>query len=56
VHDAADLIARDSREISWGLGRALSLADFLILNDGSMEEFEEKAMSLLTGLMEEPCG
>jgi len=56
VHDAADLIARDSREISWGLGRALSLADFLILNDGSMEEFEEKARSLLFGLMEESCG
>jgi dephospho-CoA kinase len=56
VHDAADLVARDSREISWGLGRALSLADYLILNDGSMEEFGEKARSLLTELMEEPCG
>src|SRR5690606_22545165 len=27
VQDAEDLIARDSREISWGLGRALALAD-----------------------------
>jgi len=55
VHDAADLTARDSREISWGLGRALTLADHLIMNDGSREEFEEKARHLLAEIMEEPC-
>jgi len=55
VHDAADLIARDSREISWGLGRALALADYLIMNDGSMEEFEKKVRHLITAIMEEPC-
>ena len=55
VHDEADLTARDSREISWGLGRALTLADYLIMNDGSRQEFEEKARHLLAEIMEEPC-
>jgi len=55
VQDAEDLIARDSREISWGLGRALALADTLIMNDGSMEEFEEKVRDLLSEIGEEPC-
>ncbi|MCE5298836.1 MAG: flagellar hook-basal body complex protein FliE [Methanoregulaceae archaeon] len=55
VHDADDLSARDAREISWGLGRALTLADYLIMNDGSMEEFEEKARQLLAEITEEPC-
>ena len=55
VHDETDLTARDSREISWGLGRALTLADYLIMNDGSRQEFEEKARHLLAEIMEEPC-
>jgi dephospho-CoA kinase len=55
VHDADDLSTRDSREIAWGLGRALSLADHLIMNDGSIEEFEAEARNLLAGIMEEPC-
>lgn len=55
LHDAAELAARDSREISWGIGRALSLADYLIMNDGSMEQFEEKAKKLLARITEDPC-
>jgi dephospho-CoA kinase len=55
VQDASDLTARDSREISWGLGRALTLADYLIMNDGGMEEFAHKARHLLAEIMEEPC-
>ncbi|MDD1705417.1 MAG: flagellar hook-basal body complex protein FliE [Methanoregulaceae archaeon] len=55
VHDAADLTNRDSREISWGLGRALAQADHLIMNEWSMKEFEQKARQLLEEIMEEPC-
>lgn len=53
--DADVLKLRDSREISWGLGRALSLADIRIMNDGTIEEFEERARHLLARIMEEPC-
>jgi dephospho-CoA kinase len=53
--DADVLKLRDSREISWGLGKALSLADIRIMNDGTIEEFEERARHLLARIMEEPC-
>lgn len=53
--DAKVLRVRDSREISWGLGKALSLADITIMNDGTIEEFEERARNLLVRIREEPC-
>jgi dephospho-CoA kinase len=44
---AEDLRNRDSREETFGLGRALAEADRVIGNDGSLETFEEKVRSLL---------
>jgi dephospho-CoA kinase len=55
VNNAGELITRDAREISWGLGRALALADTLVINDGSMEEFDEKVRDLLDEITEETC-
>lgn len=49
-----ELVLRDKREISWGLGRALSGADELLCNNGTMEEFEEKVRALLEEIREEP--
>jgi dephospho-CoA kinase len=50
-----ELRERDQREISWGLGRALARADFLILNDTTVEAFEEHARQLLEEIREDPC-
>jgi len=38
---------RDERERSWGIGRALELAEVTIQNDGTLEEFQAKARALL---------
>ncbi|KUG15360.1 putative dephospho-coa kinase archaeal [hydrocarbon metagenome] len=53
--DAGDLTARDAREVSWGLGRALALADHLVGNGGTMEEFERETRRLLEEIREDPC-
>lgn len=50
-----ELRERDRREISWGLGRALAQADFLILNDRSVEAFEHQAQRLLDEIREDEC-
>jgi dephospho-CoA kinase len=49
-----ELVRRDRREISWGLGRALAESDYLVCNDGTVEEFEEKVRSLLAEIREGP--
>jgi dephospho-CoA kinase len=49
-----ELVLRDRREISWGLGRALAGADDLLCNNGTMEEFEEKVRALLEEIREGP--
>ena len=40
-------MARDQREEGWGLGDAMDMADYFIANEGTIEEFEEKACELL---------
>ncbi|KAF5059904.1 AAA domain protein [anaerobic digester metagenome] len=42
--------ARDERELGWGLGRALELADCRITNEGSLEEFAAEVRTLLCRL------
>ena len=49
-----ELVLRDRREISWGLGRALAGADNLLCNDGTVEEFEEKVRAFLEEIQEGP--
>jgi len=49
-----ELLRRDRREISWGLGRALAESDYLICNDGTVQEFAAKVSSLLTEIREGP--
>nr|HRD25791.1 dephospho-CoA kinase [Methanoculleus sp.] len=45
-----ELRARDERELGWGLGRALELADYRIENEGSLEEFTAEVRGLLSRL------
>ena len=47
---AADLRNRDKREDGFGLGRALAGSDRVVENNGSLEDFERKARSLLFDL------
>ncbi len=49
---AAELEVRDQRELSWGLGRALGMADYLLENNGTLGEFHRAARTLLLRLME----
>lgn len=45
-----ELDSRDDRELGWGIGRTISLADHMIINDGTLEEFKDKVMEFLSGL------
>lgn len=44
---AADLKQRDDREKGWGLDRALAMADFVLENTGTREEFHQQVRRLL---------
>ena len=46
----ADLQAfydRDRRELKWGIGNAFALADGMLVNEGSLDEFRRAARSML---------
>ncbi|MEW5995856.1 MAG: AAA family ATPase, partial [Candidatus Zixiibacteriota bacterium] len=36
--------AKDRRELSWGLGEAMALADYLIVNEGTLAELRKSAI------------
>ena len=42
-----ELELRDAREIGWGLGNALRMADITIRNEGSLSSFREKVKNVL---------
>lgn len=37
---------KDRRELGWGLGEALALADFIIVNEGTLKELHKGAIGL----------
>jgi len=48
--DSADvgvLRARDEREMGWGIARTIALADEMVVNDGSLEQFRARVAALL---------
>ncbi|HDR73922.1 MAG TPA: flagellar hook-basal body complex protein FliE [Methanoculleus sp.] len=47
--DEESMRARDARELGWGLGRALEMADATISNDGSIQEFRDEVIAILKG-------
>jgi dephospho-CoA kinase len=49
-----ELVERDRREISWGLGRAMAAADYLICNDGTVEELAVEVHRLFDEIREGP--
>ena len=42
---------RDRRELDWGLGDAIALADHMVINEGTLEELTELVDSLLDDLL-----
>jgi len=42
--------ARDTRELSWGLGDVIATADLVLVNEGSLEEFRRQAQAALERL------
>jgi len=51
---AGELRTRDERELGWGLGRALKLADLRIENNGTLDEFSVAVHKLLDGIRSDP--
>lgn len=48
--DRAEFDERDRRELGWGLGETIALADVLIVNEGGLESFRKDALGLLREL------
>jgi len=42
---------RDRRELDWGLGDAIALADHMVINEGSLEELRVQVDSLLDRIL-----
>ena len=47
VKNPVELNGRDERELSWGIGRVISLADYMIVNDGTLDEFRSRAREFI---------
>ncbi|MGC8505952.1 MAG: AAA family ATPase [Thermoplasmata archaeon] len=47
IHDMEGLIARDNRELNWGIGKVIALSDYMIVNDSTLDEFRRKSTSLI---------
>jgi dephospho-CoA kinase len=45
--DEESMRVRDARELGWGLGRALEMADATVRNEGSIQEFREAVTRIL---------
>ena len=48
--DREEFDGRDRRELGWGLGETIALADALIVNEGTLESFRKEAFRLLKEL------
>ena len=46
VKDEGEFIARDERELGWGLGRVIALADVMLVNEEAMPSLEEQVERL----------
>ncbi|TGC07248.1 dephospho-CoA kinase [Methanolobus halotolerans] len=47
MQDINALKARDERELGWGMGEAMKMADIVITNNGTLEEFRKKITELV---------
>lgn len=47
IQNMEELIARDNRELTWGIGKVIALSDYMIVNDATLEDFREKSYNLI---------
>lgn len=45
-----EFVERERRELSWGLGNVIALADHFIINEGTLDEFRKRVEDFLNGL------
>ncbi|MDP8011364.1 MAG: AAA family ATPase [Thermoplasmata archaeon] len=45
-----EFVERERRELSWGLGNVIALADHFIINESDLEEFRKKVEDFLNGI------
>jgi dephospho-CoA kinase len=45
-----DFMQRELRELGWGLGKVIALADIMIVNEGTLDQFRERVRKALSGL------
>ena len=48
--DHREFAARDERELSWGLGSIIAMADVMLVNEGTLEEFKSRCSQFLQEL------
>jgi len=44
-----EFLERDRRELSWGLGSLIAMADTMLVNQGGLEDFKRRAKEYLEG-------
>ena len=49
VRDEGEFMARDERELGWGLGRVVALADIMLVNEQSMPDLHQQVERVLRG-------
>ncbi len=49
--DLQEFYDRDRRELKWGIGNAFALADGMLVNEGTLEEFRRAARSRLEAIL-----
>jgi dephospho-CoA kinase len=47
MKDISELKVRDERELGWGMGEAMEIADVVVENNGALDEFRDKIMALV---------
>ncbi|MCW1296708.1 MAG: AAA family ATPase [Candidatus Parvarchaeota archaeon] len=46
-----EFIWRDKKELSWGLGEAIALSDYMIVNEDTLEELREKVNAVINEII-----
>ncbi|MGP6219895.1 AAA family ATPase [Caldiplasma sukawensis] len=52
IKNQSELESRDNRELGWGMGNAISLADYMIVNDSTLEDFRINSKKLIEKIIE----
>ncbi len=55
VHTLSELIRRDNRELEWGVGKAIALADIMLVNESTLDDFRAEARSTIRNILGRGC-